>query len=181
MNQNDNKYLPFVSCLQININSQKYFNQFEYDVEVKDNRPFLIKKNALVIVENKLKFPSQKDKIVELIKIMVKKLNFMIKLIKNTTKDFYSYDNIQLLLIYDDVIVKRDELKKLISMEQIKSILTTIPFNERAKFSVEIIYISQTLNIYNISKYVDKINKMEAKINKSEKILHEYGWLNEEK
>ena len=25
MNQNDNKYLPFVSCLQININSQKYF------------------------------------------------------------------------------------------------------------------------------------------------------------
>ena len=37
MNQNDNKYFPFVSCLQININSQKYFNQFEYDVEVKDN------------------------------------------------------------------------------------------------------------------------------------------------
>ena len=163
MNQNDNKYFPFVSCLQININSQKYFNQFEYDVEVKDNQPFLIKKNALVIVENKLKFPSQKDKIVELIKIMVKKLNFMIKLIKNTTKDFYSYDNIQLLLIYDDAI------------------LISIPFKESAKFSVEIIYISQTLNIYNISKYVDKINKMEAKINKSEKILHEYGWLNEEK
>jgi len=181
MNQNDNKYLPFVSCLQININSQKYFNQFEYDVEVKDNQPFLIKKNALVIVENKLKFPSQKDKIVELIKIMVKKLNFMIKLIKNTTKDFYSYDNIQLLLIYDDVIVKRDELKKLISEEQIKSILISIPFKERAKFSVEIIYISQTLNIYNISKYVDKINKMEAKINKLEKTLHEHGWLNEEK
>ena len=109
MNQNDNKYLPFVSCLQINVNSQEFFNQFEYDVEVKDNQPFLIKKNALVIVENKLKFPSQKDKIVELIKIMVKKLNFMIKLIKNTTKDFYSYDNIQLLLIYDDVIVNRDD------------------------------------------------------------------------
>ena len=181
MNQNDNKYLPFVSCLQININSQKYFNQFEYDVEMKDNQPFSIKKNALVIIENKLKFPSQKDKIVELIKIMVKKLNFMIKLIKNTTKDFYSYDNIQLLLIYDDVIVNRDELKKLISEEQIKSILTTIPFKERAKFSVEIIYISQTLNIYNISKYVDEMNKMKAKINKLEKILHEHGWLNEEK
>ena len=28
INQNDNKYLPFISCLQININSQKYFNQF---------------------------------------------------------------------------------------------------------------------------------------------------------
>ena len=163
MNQNDNKYFPFVSCLQININSQKYFNQFEYDVEVKDNRPFLIKKNALVIVENKLKFPSQKDKIVELIKIMVKKLNFMIKLIKNTTKYFYSYDNIQLLLIYDDAI------------------LISIPFNESTKFSVEIIYISQTVNIYNTSKVFDEINKMEAKIKKSEKILHEYGWLNEEK
>ena len=181
MNQNDNKYLPFVSCLQININSQKYFNQFEYDVEVKDNQPFLIKKNALVIIENKLKFPSQKDKIVELIKIMVKKLNFIIKLIKNTTKDYYSYDNIQLLLIYDDVIVNRDELKKLISEEQIKSILISIPFNESTKFSVEIIYISQIMNIYNSSKVFDEINKMEAKIKKLEKIFHEHGWLNEEK
>ena len=148
---------------------------------MKDNQPFSIKKNALVIIENKLKFPSQKDKIVELIKIMVKKLNFMIKLIKNTTKDFYSYDNIQLLLIYDDVIVNRDELKKLISEEQIKSILTTIPFKERAKFSVEIIYISQIVNIYNSSKVFDEINKMEAKIKKLEKIFHEHGWLNEEK
>ena len=143
MNQNDNKYLPFVSCLQININSQKYFNQFEYNVKMEDNQPFSIKKNALVIVENKLKFPTQKDKIIEFIKLMVKKLNFIIKLVKNTTNDFYYYDNIQLLLIYDDVIINRDELKKIISVEQIKSILTSIPFNEQAKFSVEIIYISQ--------------------------------------
>ena len=34
---------------------------------MKDNQPFSIKKNALVIIENKLKFPSLKDKIVEFI------------------------------------------------------------------------------------------------------------------
>ena len=79
------------------------------------------------------------------------------------------------------MIVNRDELKQLIRGEQIKSILIFIPFKERAKFSVEIIYISQIVNIYNISKAFDKINKMEAKINKLEKILHEHGWLNEEK
>ena len=154
---------------------------------MKDNQPFSIKKNVLVIIENKLKFPSQKDKIVKFIKIMIKKLNFIIKLIKNTTNDFYSYDNIQLLLIYDDVIVNKDELKKLINVEQIKSILTSIPFNERAKFSVEIIYISQTVNVYNISKAFDEINKLnveikelKVKIDKLEKILGEHGWLNEE-
>ena len=79
---------------------------------MKDNQPFSIKKNVLVIIENKLKFPSLKDKIVEFIKIILKKLNLIIKLIKNTTNDFYSYDNIQLLLIYDNVIVNRDEFKK---------------------------------------------------------------------
>jgi len=148
---------------------------------MKDNQPFSIKKNALVIVENKLKFPSLKYKIVEFIKTMVKKLNFIIKLIKNTTNDFYSYDNIQLLLIYDDVIVNKDELKKLISVEQINSMLTSIPFNERIKFSVEIIYISQTVNIYNISKALDEMNKMKAEIKQLKKILSEHGWLNEEK
>ena len=181
MNQNDNKYLPFVSCLQININSQKYFNQFEYNVKMEDNQPFSIKKNALVIVENKLKFPTQKDKIIEFIKLMVKKLNFIIKLVKNTTNDFYYYDNIQLLLIYDDVIINRDELKKIISVEQIKSILTSIPFNERAKFSIEIIYISQTVNIYSISKAFNEINKLKEELKQVKKILSEHGWLNEEK
>ena len=66
---------------------------------MKDNQPFSIKKNALVIIENKLKFPSLKDKIVEFIKIILKKLNFIIK-----------------LLIYDNVIVNRDEFKKIINI-----------------------------------------------------------------
>ena len=66
------------------------------------------------------------------------------------------------------MIVNRDELKQLIRGEQIKSILIFIPFKERAKFSVEIIYISQTVNIYNISKAFAEINKMEGIINNNE-------------
>ena len=79
------------------------------------------------------------------------------------------------------MILNKDEFKKLISVEQINSILTSIPFNERTKFSVEIIYISQTVNIYNISKAFDEMNKMKEEINKIEKIFSEHGWLNEEK
>ena len=66
------------------------------------------------------------------------------------------------------MIINRDELKQLISGEQIKSILISIPFKERTKFSVEIIYISQTVNIYNISKAFAEINKMEGIINNNE-------------
>ena len=66
------------------------------------------------------------------------------------------------------MIVNRDELKQLIRGEQIKSILISIPFKERTKFSVEIIYISQTVNIYNISKAFAEINKMEGIINNNE-------------
>ena len=66
-------------------------------------------------------------------------------------------------------------------MEQIKSILTSIPFNERAKFSVEIIYISQTVNIYSISKAFNEINKLKEELKQVKKILSEHGWLNEEK
>ena len=112
---------------------------------------------------------------------MVKKLNYIIKLIKNTTNDFYSYEHIQVLLIYDDVIINRDELKKLINLEQIKSILTSIAFNEIVKFSVEIIYISQTVNNYSISNIFNEINKMKVELKQIKRILYEHGWLNEEK
>ena len=180
MNQNNNNYLPFVKCFQIKINSQKCKNQMEYGITIENNIQFSIKKNSLVIVENKLKFPTHKDKIIEYIKIIFKKLNFIINLIKNTTNDFNSYNNIQLLLIYDDVIINNHEITKMINVEQIKSILTTIPFTENAKFSVEIIYISQTVNIYNISKAFDKIDKMEKELKEVKKILAEHGWLKEE-
>ena len=66
------------------------------------------------------------------------------------------------------MIINRDELKQLISGEQIKSILISIPFKERTKFSVEIIYISQIVNIYNIFKAFAEINKMEGIINNNE-------------
>lgn len=181
MNDSNNNYLPFVKCYEIKINSQKYNNQMEYNVTMENDIQFLIKKNSLVIVENKLKFPTQKEKVVEYIKIMLKKLNFILKLIKNTTNDLYLYNNIQFLLIYDDIIINKDEITKMISVEQIKSILSSIPFTENAIFSVEIIYISQTVNIYNISKAFDEIDKLKKELKEVKNILAEHGWLKKQK
>ena len=164
----DNNNLPFIKSLQIEIISDKEFNQIKFDIKLEDGKQFSIKKNALVLVENKLKFPQKKELFLKYITIMIKKLNFVIKLIKNTTKDFYSYKNIQLLLIYDDIICERDELKKYISEEQIKSILNQISFTEKVKFTIEIIYVSQTVNVYNISKSFEEMNKMKNKMNKME-------------
>ena len=73
----------------------KNFNQMEFKVYIEDEKGFTIKKNE------KIRFPKNKEKILEYITIMLKKLNFVIKLIKSTTKDFYLYQNIQLLLVYD--------------------------------------------------------------------------------
>ena len=42
---NINSEYKIIGNEDIFINSQKYFNQFEYDVEMKDNQPFSIKKN----------------------------------------------------------------------------------------------------------------------------------------
>ena len=116
-------------------------------------------------MENKIRFPKKIEKIVEYISIMLKKLNFVIKLIKNTTKDFHVYKNIQLLLIYDEIICDSEDLLKYITVEQIKSILTNIPFRENAKFTIEIIYISQVVNTYNISKYFKELRNMKSIIN----------------
>ena len=158
------KGLPFVKNIQIRVNSMKNFNQMEFKVYIEDEKGFAIKKNALVLVENKIRFPKNKEKILEYITIMLKKLNFVIKLIKSTTKDFSLYQNIQLLFVYDDIIFDSDDLLKYISSDQIKSILVQIPFTERGNFTIEIIYISQTMNIYNILKSLDEMNKMKKKI-----------------
>ena len=136
MNQinNANNGLPFAKSFQLKINSVKEFSQMKFDIKLEDEKEFSIKKNALVIVENKIRFPKKIEKIVEYISIMLKKLNFVIKLIKNTTKDFHVYKNIQLLLIYDEIICDSEDLLKYITVVQIKSIITNIPFTENAKF-----------------------------------------------
>ena len=167
MNQinNANNGLPFAKSFQLKINSVKEFSQMKFDIKLEDEKEFSIKKNALVIVENKIRFPKKIEKIVEYISIMLKKLNFVIKLIKNTTKDFHVYKNIQLLLIYDEIICDSEDLLKYITVEQIKSILTNIPFTENAKFTIEIIYISQVVNTHNISKYFKELRNMKSIIN----------------
>ena len=82
------KGLPFVKNIQIRVNSMKNFNQMEFKVYIEDEKGFAIKKNALVLVENKIRFPKNKEKILEYIAIMLKKLNFVIKLIKSKQRIF---------------------------------------------------------------------------------------------
>ena len=168
-----NSALPFVKCLEIKINSFIQNGQIQYEVNIENEKEFLIKKNALVLVENKIRFPQKKEKIIEYFSVMLKKLNFIIKLIKNTTKKFKEFQNIQLLLIYDDIIFDSDELKKYISIDNIKAILTNIYFRERVKFSVEIIYISQAVNIFNISKSVQDMNDMKKNMNDMKKNMND--------
>ena len=168
MNQinNGNNCLPSVKSFRLKINSFKEFSKMKYDIKLEDEKEFSIKKNALVIVENRIRFPKRKEKIVEFISKMLKKLNFLIKLIKSTTKDFYAYNNIQLLLIYDEAICDSDDLLKYISEEKIRSILTEIPFTENAILIVDIIYINQVVNTYNVSKYFKELRNMKNIINK---------------
>ena len=149
MNQENNgvQGLPFVKSCEIKISSDKYFNGMDFEVQFEQIKEFSIKKNSLVIIENKLSLNT--GKIIDYITNMLKMLNFVIKLIKNTTKDFRIYDNIQLLLIYDDIIVNPEDLKEIISISQIKTILNTIKFSETVIFYLEIIYISQSVNVFN--------------------------------
>ena len=172
MNQENagNKGLPFVKSLEIKIRSWIQYYQIQYDVYLGNEKEFYIKKNSLVIVENKIRL--KKEKIMEYITIMLKKLNFVIKLIKNTTKDFDKYHNIQLLLIYDDIIFNSNDLKALISVDQIKSILKDICFFEIANFNLEIIYISQSVNVFNISRSFKEMTNMKNKMNKMEKKMN---------
>ncbi len=115
----------------------------------------------------------------------------MIQLIKNTNNNLYKYNNMQLLLIYDDIIVNQNVIKELISKEEIKSILNRVAFKEKLSFTIEIIYVSQMMNFYNSSYVFKKLTKdinelktkntqLEGKIEKLEKILRNNGLLDAE-
>ena len=173
MNQENsgNRGLPFVKSLEIKIKSWKKNNQIEYNVGLENEKGFSIKKNSLVIVENKIRL--KKEKIMEYIAIMLRKLNFVIKLIKNTTRDFKKYQNIQLLLIYDDIIFNSDDLKALIPLELIKSTLKDISFSEIADFNLEIIYISQSVNVFNITRSFKEMRNMKNQMNEMAKKIDE--------
>ena len=170
-NKNGSQFLPFVKSTQIKINNTS--------IQIEDETEFFIKKNALVIVENKIKFPKSKNKFIEYITVMLKKLVFVTKLLKNTKNNIHSYDNIQLLLIYDDIIFRPNEIKNNINKEEIKNIMMDISFDESLAFTIEIVYVSQIVHFYNTFNYLKERNEMKkeikflrAKVEEMDKLLN---------
>lgn len=166
--------LPFVKNFQVKINCINW-EQNNIKIDIENNNDFLLKSKALVLIENKIKFPNKKELFIEYITIMVKKLNFIIKLIRNTTNGFRTYENIQLLLIYNDIIFNTENLEKYISKEDIKEIMKKASFTENVKFTIEIVYISQVMHSYNISNVLNKMHKMESELEEMKKKLIQKG------
>ena len=111
---------------------------------------------------------------------MIKKLSFVIKLIKNTSDDYKKLNNIQLLLIYDDIVFNADKIKKNIEIDEINEILKDISFNEKIIFTIEIVYVSQIVHFYNINndlkikkKQTNLINQMKNKMDEMNKKMDE--------
>ena len=172
--------LPFIQNMKINI---LYLNESNSRVNIdsKGDKGFTIKKNSLVLVENKLKFPKIKEKLHEYLALMIKKYNFVLELIKNTTKDLHRYINKQLFLIYDDIIIDSNEIKDLISEKDIKSILKSIPLKENLEFTIEIIYMSQLTSVYNISYMYKKMKEMEEELKSLKEVIRTSGLLDKKK
>ena len=157
----DKALLPFIKCNQITIECE---NIFDYKISFENKKLFCLNKNSLVIVENKIKFPSKKEDLMKYTFLLLKKLNIVIKLIKNTTKNIKNYESFQLLLIYDDILFDTEEIKNTISESEFNKLLESIPFTEKVKISFEIIYVSQVKHIFNISRAFKKIHKLENRI-----------------
>ena len=180
--KNENVELPFVKSNEIEINSINKSGQNNFQIKFDNGKEFSIKKNALVIIENKIQFPNKSELLNQYITVMLKKLNFILKLIKNTSNNVGKYDNIQLLLIYDELIHDSEKINQFLNKEDIKKILTDIPFNENAHFTIEIIYMSQIINYFNISKMNDKMKdmkkemkNMDERIKKLERLINSHG------
>ena len=169
MNQNnDANQLPFVKNIQITIDCNNTNNPI---INLEEGTEFFIKKDALVIVENKLKFPKSKELFFTYITIMLKKLNFVVKLIKNTTGDFDLCKNIQLLLIYDDIIFNSEKIMDNTDIEEIKKIINDISFTETIKFTIEILYINQIVHYYNALHDLKERKKMKETIQTMKNII----------
>ena len=141
-NKDSSKFLPFVKSTQIKVS--------KHNIQIEKQTEFVIKQNALVIIENKIKFPKTKEKFISYITIMIKKLVFVIKLLKNIKSPvIHSCQNFQLLLIYDEIIVHENEIMNYINKEEIKKIVNEQSLNETLEFTIEIVYISQIVHFYN--------------------------------
>ena len=143
--KNGNVELPIIKSNEIEINSINKSGQNNFHVQLHGEKEFFIKKNSFVIVENKIQFPDKNELLNQNISVMLKKINFILKLIKNTSNNVGKYDNIQLLLIYDELIHDSEEIDMLLRKDDIKKILTDIPFNENVHITIETIYLSQRI------------------------------------
>ena len=70
----------------------------------------------------------------------------------------------------------------LLRKDDIKKILTDIPFNKNMHITIEIIYLGQRINYFDISKMNQtlkdmnkKMENMEDRINKLERFFSSYG------
>ena len=96
---------------------------------------------------------------------MIKKLVFVIKLLKNIKSDIiYSCENIQLLLIYDEIIVRQNEIMNYINKEEIKKIMNELSLNEALEFTIEIVYVSQIVHFYNTLNDLKERREMKKEI-----------------
>ena len=156
----EHRELPFVKSMEIEINNVNKSGENQFKINIDNEKEFSIKKNALVIIENKLKFPQKNELIYQFISLMIKKLICIIMLMKNTSNNVGDYENIQLVLIYDELIYDYGQINNILNESDIKNILIDIPFTENINFTIEIIYMSQKINYINISKMNDKMNQM---------------------
>lgn len=172
-NKDSSKFLPFVKSTQIKVS--------KHNIQIENETEFVIKQNALVIIENKIKFPKTKEKFISYITIMIKKLVFVIKLLKNIKSPvIHSCQNFQLLLIYDEIIVHENEIMNYINKEEIKKIVNEQSLNETLEFTIEIVYISQIVHFYNTlndlkerREMKNEITKLKSKVEELERILND--------
>ena len=146
MNKNEQEKFPFIKSIQIKFDCTDTMHP---RIKLEKNNKFVIKKNSFVIIENKTKFPKTKTIFNNYIGVMIRKLNFALKLKKNSLKNLENIEEIQLLLIYDDIVFNSDVIEKMIDIDDLKKIVIDVSFSENVKFNIEIVYISQIVHYYN--------------------------------
>ena len=71
--KNGNVELPIIKSNEIEINSINKSGQKNFHVQLHGEKDFFIKKNSLVIVENKIQFPDKNELLNQNISVMLKK------------------------------------------------------------------------------------------------------------
>ena len=173
MNSNEQEKFPFIKSIQIKFDCTDTMHP---RIKLEKNNKFVIKKNSFVIIENKTKFPKIKTIFNNYIGVMIRKLNFALKLKKNSLKNLENIEEIQLLLIYDDIVFNSDVIEKMIDIDDLKKIVIDVSFSENVKFNIEIVYISQIVHYYNSFNDFKERRKLKGQIedlqNKNKEIVN---------